>query len=111
MSTKRGQPQRSSTGAASAFAVADLIVGLGYDGLDSPGSQQFADRFRGVGLVAAHLGRSGPGAARPAPGHPQMPDQDREHRSVPGLAGAAHDHQRHPGAVDQMVNLGAQPAP
>jgi len=39
-----------------------------------------------------------------------MLKQDREHRGIPGLAGSAYGHQRHPSAVDQQVNLGAEPA-
>lgn len=100
---------RTPARAAAAPAVAHLIVGLGDDRLDVPGSQQFADRPRRVGLVAAHPVRSGPGPARPTARDPKMPDQDRQHRRVPGLAGSADDHQRQSAPVDQMVDLGAQP--
>lgn len=44
------------------------------------------------------------------PGHPQVVQQDREHRSVTGLA-CAHEHdQGQPAPIDQVVNFAAQAA-
>ena len=96
---------------AAAFAVADLVGGLGDDGGDSAIGQQGADRFGGVGLVAADFVGAGAWSSRRTGGHPQMPQQDRKHRGIPGLAGSAQHHQGHPGAVDEVVDFGAQPAP
>ncbi|OBG37013.1 hypothetical protein A5672_18675 [Mycobacterium alsense] len=39
----------------------------------------------------------------------QMCQQMLEHRIVSGLAGADEDHQGQPLAIDELVNLGAQP--
>src|SRR6476620_7071141 len=57
---------RSPASCAAAFAVPDLIVGLGDDCGDASFAQMSADRARGVGLVAAQPVRAGAWTPYPA---------------------------------------------
>ena len=89
--------------------MALLVAGFGDHRTDASLPQQRAVVSGGIGLVGANPAGSGPGFPAVAVDL-QMPEQMLGDRAVAGLAGADEDHQRQASAVDELVDLGAQPA-
>jgi len=96
--------------AASSAAVTGLVGGFGDHRLDVPTSQQVPVRARGVGLVAQHGIRSGAGPSGAQTWHRESVQQVLQHRGITGLTSGQGDHQRPAAAVDELVDLAAQPA-
>lgn len=87
-----------------------LVAGFGNHRADASLPQQRAVMPRGIGLVGTNPIRSSP---RPPPTVAvdfQMAEQMLKHRTVAGLPGADEDHQGQASAIDELVDLGAQPA-
>jgi threonine/homoserine/homoserine lactone efflux protein len=95
---------------ASVLAVSDLVVAFGDDDLDPAGGQLQPVVAGAVGLVREQ--RVGPGAGPSGAwsGDPEPVEQVGQHRGIPGLPWSDQDGQRAPGAVDELVDLGRQPA-
>src|SRR5699024_365778 len=90
--------------------VRPLVAGFADHGLDAATPQGLAGGAGGVGLVAAQHVRSRAWPARPWPGDGQPVQQRAEHWGVPALAGPAQEHQGQAVAVDELMDLGREPA-
>ncbi|ANY10852.1 hypothetical protein AFB00_31165 (plasmid) [Pseudonocardia sp. HH130630-07] len=87
-----------------------LVSRLGNDRDDPALTQMPADRTRGVGLVCADPLRASPRTTGADPVDTQMTHQVQEHRGVAGLAGTDEYDQRTAVAVNELVDLRAEPA-
>ena len=87
-----------------------LVAGFGDHRADAALPQQPAVVSAGVGLVGANPAGSGPGFPAAVAVDFQVPEPMLEDRTVAGLAGTDKDHQRQASAIDELVDLGAQPA-
>lgn len=86
-----------------------LVEGLGDDGADAPLPQQRAVVARRVGLIGADPVWSSPRPPAAVTVDFQMREQMLEDGAVAGLAGPDEDDQGKSSAVDELVDLGAQP--
>jgi hypothetical protein len=71
----------------------------------------FPVRPGGVRLVAQHRIRSGAGPSGAQAWHRESLQQVLQHRGVTGLTSGQGDHQRPAPAVNELVDLAAQPTP
>ena len=88
----------------------DLVGRFGDYCGDPAAAQVFADRSRGVRLVAPEPVRAGSWSTATIAGHTQVLQQDWQHGSIASLAGTDQHDQGQAGAVDELVDLGAQTA-
>lgn len=93
-----------------ALPVSDLVGPLRDHGGDPLAAQQRPVPATGVGLIAQHRLRAGTWSAWPGPFDSEVGQEELQHRRVSGLARGQRDHQGAFAAVDQLMDLGGQPA-
>ena len=94
--------------AATFLAVRGLVGLLGDDGLNVSRAEQGTMAARAVGLVRAEHVRCRARTTGAAPGDPQFPKQQRQHRAVARMARPHDQRQRSTLAINEGVGLGAQ---